>query len=154
VCVRVWRLLGWRRVSTAVDFRWLPCTTHQGGSDPHKVTRFPLNTTEVIRVFPPSTYRTTLARVYFSPLCNPLHRIYTRVLFLSPRTRTYVCARALANIYCVSTCVHTIFQIHLWHVFFPCFPPGSDPYFDPVDRIVFNGSLSTHTRAQPNFDGR
>jgi len=143
--------LCWRQVSSAVDFCWLLHALPRWFLI-HKVTHSSYNITEVIRVFPSPAYRTALTRVYFStPLWPASFRHCTLVFFFIPDVLT--CTRTRYGIYCVSTCVHTIFQIHLWHVFFS---PGSDPYFDSVDRIVFNGSLYTHrcACAQSNFGGR
>jgi len=145
VCVSVCvRLLGWRRVSSAVDFRRLPRTAHRGVSDSHKVNRFSQRHRSDTRLPFVVISDNSQVRLLFTPLQPSPSHVYHS--FLSFPTYVCTCARALANIYCVSTCVHTIFQIHLWHVFSPCPPPGSDPYFDPVDRIIFNGSLSTHAQ--------
>lgn len=72
--------------------------------------------------------------------------------FPSVYMRLRTCARALANIHCVSTCVHTIFQIHLWHVYSlpsPSPPPTRyRPLFRSRGPYCFQTVVYPHTRAR------
>lgn len=61
------RLLGWRRVSSVVDFRRLSRTPHQGGSEPHKVTRFPLRRRSDTRLPSVEVSDASCARLLFNP---------------------------------------------------------------------------------------
>lgn len=120
ICVSVY-LLRWRQVSSPVDFCWLLRALPRRFLI-HKVTHPSQHYRNDTRLPFASISDGSHACLLFNPFVTRIvPPSYASVFFFIPGVLT--CTRTRYSIYCVSTCVHTIFQIHLWHVFFPRFRP-------------------------------
>jgi len=147
-------LLGWRQVSSAVDFRWLPRTSHQGGSDPHKVTRFFYQHRRSDTRLPSDDISdNSRARLLFTPLQPPPSHVYTLVFFLSPRKYGCACARVSEHILCIDVCTHNISNTFMAR-FFPPAPLPVPTLISVPWTVLFSTAVYPHTRLQSNFDGR